>query len=659
MENNYQEETLLALPPSSFKLLHTLSGHHQGTVNRIAWSPDGTLLATPADDRTICLWSVDTGNLYKTLKEAPGLVLGNTNSVSWSPGGWTLASAGQHNLMLWNREVGNMHRILYKYNTKCVAWSPDGSLLASLSEENHIRLWDVKSGQFVRSIGSTYAGDNCIQWSPNGRLLAMCTTEETLQLWSAEDGQLRKTMRGHNGNIKWAIWSPDGHFIASASEDHTICLWNAATGQLVRTLEGHTASVVNITFSYDGRLLASKALDGSVRFWSTDIWETVVTFKISSLNSRETISTGLAFHPHTPLLAAVGEDNRTVYIWKLDMATLLGKKKLSATHYVNAKIVLVGDSGVGKSGLGLVLAEQPFAPTESTHGRHVWTIDNKELKFKNNSREMRETLLWDLAGQPGYRLIHQLHLNEVAVALVVFDSRSETDPFSGVDHWLRALNVALEAQGNGAPPLKKFLIAARVDRGGISVSHVRINTLVRELGFDGYYETSAKEGWGIEQLTESIKKAIDWKLLPKVSSTSLFQVIKTFLITEKEAGRLLSTKDDLYRTFLASKSAPEEFAGLRAQFETCIGRIESRGLIRRLSFGNLVLLQPELLDSYASALINVVRDEPDGLGSITEEKVRNGRFPMSEDERIKDKELEKLLLIAMIEDLLRLRNCSP
>src|SRR5207245_4169744 len=58
------------------------------------------------------------------------------------------------------------------------------------------------------------------------------------------------------------------------------------------------------------------------------------------------------------------------------------------------------------------------------------------------------------------------------------------------------------------------------------------------------------------------------------------------------------------------------------QFVTCIGRVEAAGLIRRLSFGNLVLLQPEILDTYASALVNVVRDEPDGLGSILEEKVR-------------------------------------
>ena len=81
--------------------------------------------------------------------------------------------------------------------------------------------------------------------------------------------------------------------------------------------------------------------------------------------------------------------------------------------------------------------------------------------------------------------------------------------------------------------------------------------------------------------------------------------------------------------------------------------METQGLIRKLSISDLVLLQPELIDAYASALVNAVRDEPDGLGSIEEERVRTGDFYMPDDERLRDRELERLLLISMIEDLLR------
>ncbi len=201
--------------------------------------------------------------------------------------------------------------------------------------------------------------------------------------------------------------------------------------------------------------------------------------------------------------------------------------------------------------------------------------------------------------------------------------------------------------------MKMFLIAARTDRSGKSASSVRINSLMEEFGFDEYFETSAKEGRNIAALTKAIQSAIDWDILPKISSTDLFRRIKDFLISEKEAKRLLSAEDDLYRAFLTSYHGLADTKDLRVQFETCIGQVESRGLIRRLSFGNLVLLQPEFLDAYASALVNAAKDESDGLGCIAEEKARMGHFAIPKDERLKNREQEKLLLIAMVEDLLR------
>ncbi|MDZ8259606.1 SAV_2336 N-terminal domain-related protein [Nostoc sp. ChiQUE01b] len=328
------------------------------------------------------------------------------------------------------------------------------------------------------------------------------------------------------------------------------------------------------------------------------------------------------------------------------------KKYDISQQYRNANVVLLGESGVGKSGLSLVLTDREFRPTELTHSRHVWTFDTQKLKLSDDRQELREILLWDLAGQPGYRLIHQLYLNELAVALIVFDARSETEPFAGVYYWNRALREAQNLPGNSAIALKKFLVSARVDRGGIGVTKARINALVSELGFDGYFETSAKEGLGIKELATAIRNAIDWEHLPKVISTELFQKIKVFLIQEKKSKRLLSQVDDLYRAFLQSNNALADSKEMQDKFEICIRLVESQDLIRRLSFGNLILLQPEVLDAYASAIINAAKDEPEGMGCIVEEDLLAGRFRMQEDERIADKEQEKLLLIATVEELL-------
>src|SRR5204863_1451718 len=228
----------------------------------------------------------------------------------------------------------------------------------------------------------------------------------------------------------------------------------------------------------------------------------------------------LAFHPTLPLLASVvsrgaNPSARAIRLWQFDADVLLGQRSDTAIHYVNAKVVLVGDTGVGKSGLSLVLNGQPFEATDSTPGRHVWTFDSEETSIGPNRRQTRETLLWDLAGQPGYRIIHQLHLNEVAVALVVFDARSETDPLAGVRHWERALRLAQQRQGASAVPMKKFLVSARNDRGGVSIGEVRLQAILNEFGFDGFFKTSAKEGWAIQELRTAIEQAIDWKTLPE------------------------------------------------------------------------------------------------------------------------------------------------
>ncbi|GKS56557.1 hypothetical protein YTPLAS18_00840 [Nitrospira sp.] len=282
----------------------------------------------------------------------------------------------------------------------------------------------------------------------------------------------------------------------------------------------------------------------------------------------------------------------------------------------------------------------------------MWVFENTQFTDDRGRTETRETLLWDLAGQPDYRLIHQLNLNEVALALIVFDSRSQTDPFAGVRYWDKAIRQAAQVLGDTTRPITKFLIAARMDVGAIGVSSDRIDGLMEECGFSQYFKTSAKEGWHISALADAIRRGIHWETLPQVSSTELFQNIKTFLVAEKESGRLLSTFNDLYRSYQLSSGASSSDQ-LRGDFNVCIGLIESRGLIQRLNFGNFILLQPELRDAYASAMANAAKDEPDGLGCINEERLRLGELRLANDERIKDRHQEELLVLATIEELLR------
>jgi len=597
--------------PPGFKLLYRLSDQRYAPIDQISWSPDGTKLAAVSILQEVTIWDMETGSLIPS------------------------KSHSDHDLdsIPWNAKRSKLkHRfVLYPNNIICqVNFDIDfSSILNSSGIVDRLDVTAIDESEFN------------YEYVPN--LTKVRNFFEHNEI---------------SAGVAYASSLYNRTFASTVFDKRTINLFHItkiypqSSCHHFRDLEGHTDCITSLSFSFDGKLLASRSFDNVIRIWDCDKWETIAIIQDSNFfGSKQTIS----FNPKKYILASIV--GRVVDIWELDPDMRIcdtSNPQLSekSFHYANAKVVLVGDSGVGKSGLGLVLTGQPFQPTESTHGRRVWTLDKQELELDGGQKETRETILWDLAGQPGYRLIHQLHLNELAAALVLFDARSETDPFAGVRHWDRALSQAQRVQGESALPMKKFLVAARTDRGRISVSRARIEALSHEMGFDAYFETSAKEGWNIPELAEAIRRSIDWDSLPKVTSTELFQRIKEFFINEKETGRVLSEVDDLYRLLLTKYVDLVDSEKLRAQFETCIGRVESRGLIRRLSFGDLLLLQPELLDTYASALVNEAKNEPDGQGCIAEEVALSGHFSMSEDERIKDKKQEKLLLIATIEEML-------
>ena len=166
-----------------------------------------------------------------------------------------------------------------------------------------------------------------------------------------------------------------------------------------------------------------------------------------------------------------------------------------------------------------------------------------ELNQGQNAQ--REVVLWDLAGQPGYRIVHQLHLGGGAVALILFDSRSETAPLAGIGYWARALQHA-QASGELLPT---FLIGARTDRGVVGVSDERIAQVIAEFAFRGHLPSSAKEGWGVAELLAAILGAIDWTRMPVVTSSALFAAAKSFVLDHKAAGTLLTPLASLLATY--------------------------------------------------------------------------------------------------------------
>jgi WD40 repeat protein len=574
-----------------------------------------------------------------------------------------------------------------------LAWSSDDQLLAACYSTNQIRIWG-REGELRRSIETPSPANHTIRWSPAG-LIATAGSDDSVHIidWLAplrrEVSGLERRVRGicwlnkdsdaligydmHGNVMRWdarsgePIWrmrtqsvprhelrggccvAPNDKFIALGAGP-AVQIVEPSKGSVVQILEGLGSEIADLEFTPDGRLLIGIEGNGTLHFWDTGSWAHRYKWQRKQ-NPQRAGFASIALRYNDGTLFATSTAREAIDELDVQFARIVGASD-TAVHYTNAKVVLVGDTGVGKSGLGLVLSGEPFAATESTHGRRVWTLAEQSFALSDVGKETREVLLWDLAGQPGYRLIHQLHLGAASVAVLVFDARSETDPFGGVVYWTRALRQAWLASGadsNYQP--RKILVAARTDRGGVGVSSERIDAMRGKLEISEYIETSAKTGAGISRTRAAILNAIQWDNIPRVSSSELLIAIKSFILAEKKAGRFLLSTDELFDRFTAATSSAGENG--REEFDVGLDRVEATGLIRRLTFGDLVLLQPEFLDAYASAIVNAAKDEPDGLGSIAEEDVLAGRFPLNDEERLGDKEQEKLLLIATIENLLR------
>jgi len=626
-------------PVPGLTLRHVLRGH-KSWIGRIAFSPDGSFLASPSDDETIRLWDTRSGACLRTWQGHTDRVY----SVAWSPDSQRLASASNdRTIRLWHVRQDNNLRILkgHTESVLSVAWSPNGQHLASASADQTIRLWGADDGKHLRTLEGHTNWVTCVAWSPDGRRLASTSWDETVRIWDFASGEYRQTLQGHNNQINSVSWSPDGQYLASASNDATIQLWDPDTGMALRVLQAHTGQLQCAFFSNDGRWLASKGQnkDNKVRLWRCDNWACVAVLDEFAFGA---IFPGLSFHPQQPLLATLGEHDSLIRIWELDAAILLGQTQESI-HYSTAKLVLVGDSGVGKTGLGWRLAHDEFKEHASTHGQQFWPI--QKLGLHRPDGTACEAVLWDLAGQHVYRQIHSIFLENVAAALVLFDPSNRQDPLKGVQFWLQQL------KGKGELP-PTVLVGARVDRGAPAISRQELEQFCQRYGIrGGYIGTSALTGEGLDSLLETVKAQIPWEDMTATVTTITFKRIKDYVLELKEKTDRKGVLVNPLELRKQLQATDQNWRFTDVEMMTAVGHLETHGYVAvlRSSGGEQhVLLMPELLVTLASSIVLLADKHPRELGAVSELDLLQGRYLFDEFAGLSPAESQTLLDAAIL-----------
>jgi serine/threonine protein kinase len=299
--------------PSTLKLKQELKGH-TAIIWAVAFSLDGSLLASASADGAIILWNTETWEHKEPLRGHKGDVY----SLSFSPDGQTLASAGKDKtIKLWNTRTGQLAPVQlpdeHKDEVWRVAFSPDGKLLASADKDKTFRLWDVSNGWMSRPLLEHTDVVLALAFAPDGSTLASTGFDGRLLLWDVRGGVKPEELKKYARALYSVAFSPDGKYLVCAGEDGSIKRWSrqsqSGKWEEVEPLERHTDWVLSLAVSPDSKLLVSVGKDDKILLWDLQAGAS------KPLNERVTGTRAIAFSPDGQTLVSGGEDT-IVRVWQ-------------------------------------------------------------------------------------------------------------------------------------------------------------------------------------------------------------------------------------------------------------------------------------------------------------------------------------------------------
>jgi WD40 repeat protein len=224
--------------PLNLKLLRVIPA--QQPVDRVVLSYDGRrLMSMELWSKGLPIWDTATGKLLKRLDTWTG----SQHLAAFSPDGSLVALAEEYEnkpIQLWDMTSGKITGTLAGHDdgVRKLAFSPDGRLLASASWFDNVQIWDAK-GRRRLWILPHERGVGALAFTPDGRNLVTADrpwqdeTDGVLRLWDMETGKYLRSIVSDTVELDALQFSLDGSLLAGVGRHNILHLWDVVTGELL------------------------------------------------------------------------------------------------------------------------------------------------------------------------------------------------------------------------------------------------------------------------------------------------------------------------------------------------------------------------------------------------------------------------------------------